>query len=829
MHTSFIGLDNLETINSYQTKQLICKGCENNCVVTRFTFPNKSIFYSGNKCEKHFHNKGAVSEKGFSLYEYKLQLLFDRNTKAKGNKRLTIGIPRVLNMYENFPFWCTLFTECGFDVELSSPSTMKIFEKGLGTVMSDSICFPAKLIHGHIFELSDKVDRFFYPLVMFEKNDLHEAENAFNCPIVSSYSDVIKSAINTDRRFNKPLDAPVINFNNTKLLKRACYAYFKELGVKERIFNRAFEEAVTEQQVFKVNLKSKASEIIQNAVENNRIVVVLAGRPYHVDPLINQKTPEILTDLGVDVLTEDSIPEPIKLKLNELQIIPQWNYTNKIYNAAQWVAEQPENFQFVQFNSFGCGPDAIVVDECIDVLKERGKIHTIIRIDEITSTGSVRLRLRSLIESLKLRDNDDELLKKARKTTAIFEESDKHRLILGPYFADIYSDLIPALFACAGFRYENLPKPNKDSVQYGLKYSNNEICYPATLIVGDVIKALQSGKYDRNEVAVAITQTGGQCRASTYLSLIKKAMIAAGFEDIPVVAIGTAGKTINPQPGFSVDWKKVLPVTFNVILYCDSISKMYYSTVVREVKKGQSRELLEKYMKLASEPVAKNQIDLMLELLKKAVVEFNQIETIDKKLHRIGVVGEIYVKYNSFGHQYVVDWLIEQGVEVVVPPIVDFFVQELVNVQVNKKASLTERGFLESVYFAYLEILANRYISKYDKINSKFKHYAPFHKIRHAAESASKILNLVNQFGEGWLIPAEIATFAEEGINNVISLQPFGCIANHVVSKGVEKRIKDLFPKMNLLFLDFDDGASEVNIHNRLHFMVKSVEEYEVS
>ncbi len=819
-----LDLANLNSTTAYKTKQITCKGCENLCLVTVYTFPNGNVFHSGNKCEKVFYNKGTKNDKGFNLYDYKLKLLFNRDTSAVGKRRCSIGIPKALSIFENFPFWNTLLTNCGIEVLLSSFSTMKLFEKGLGTIMSDSICFPAKLIHGHIFDLAEKkVDRIFYPLVVFEKNSFKEAESSYNCPIVSSYSDVLRSAVNTEERFNIPFDSPVINFNDEKLLIKACYNYLKQFSVSKSLFLEAFGKAIEEQQKFKELLEQKTSEIIDIARQESRFVVVLAGRPYHIDSLINHKTPEVLADMGVDVLTEDSLPQPHKSRLDNLHVIPQWNYPNRIFNAAQWVSEQPNNFQFVQFNSFGCGPDAIVVDECIDILKAGGKIHTLIRIDEITSTGSVRLRLRSMIESIRLRNDDLETYKKKRIVTPPFEVKDRQRIIVGPYFADIYSDLLPALFANAGYKYINLPKPDKNSVQYGLKYSNNEICYPATIIVGDFIKFLKSGNYKRNEIAVAITQTGGQCRASTYLQLIKKAMIAAGFDDIPLLAIGTAGKTINPQPGFTIDWKKLLPITFSAMLYADSLAMMYYATIVREANKGDTQLILDKFIQSSFEPISNNETKKIFELLKQAVKEFNAIPIIDKNYPKIGVVGEIYVKYNSFGHHNVVNWLINQGIETVVPPIVDFFIQELVNIKVNDKAHLSETGFMTSLFLTYTEIMANRMIHKFDNINKKFRYYRPFHKIRHAAYKASKILNLVNQFGEGWLIPAEIAMFAESGINNVISLQPFGCIANHVISKGVEKRIKDIYPDMNLLFLDFDDGTSEVNILNRLHFMVKNV------
>jgi predicted CoA-substrate-specific enzyme activase len=824
--TSFKGLDNLDVAENYSTKNIECKGCENNCKITRFTFWDENNFFSGNKCENFFFNKGEDFERGENLFDYKYEQLFNRETKSNINPIKTIGIPRVLGIYESFPFWNTLFNECGLNVELSDASTMELFEKGLGTVMSDSICFPAKIVHGHIFNLAEKnIDRIFFPMVIYEQNEFEESDNSYNCPLVSSYADVIKSSINPAKNLNIPFDQPTFNFNDIELVKKACFNYLKQFGVKKTTVKRAIEKAIESQKEFKLRIKRKGAEIIERAKLSGRMLVVLAGRPYHTDALINQKTPNVLSDLGVDVITEDAVPDEEGAKLNNLQIISQWSFTNRIYKAAKWVANQEQRVQFIQVNSFGCGPDAIVIDECTEILKAKGKALTLIRVDEITSTGSVRLRLRSMVESVKMMDLSRKLPEKQRVNTPEFKNEDKERLIIGPYFAYIYSEILPSVFKLAGYKMINLPAPDTESVKYGLKYANNEICFPATIVVGDVLKALDSGEYRHDEIAVAITQTGGQCRASTYLSLIKKGMLAAGFDDIPVVSLGTAGKTINPQEGFEIKWKKILPVVFAAILFADSLSKMYHTALAREKKKGSAKSLTDRYLSELRALVEKSDEKGILAKLEKAVQDFNQLDLKEENMPAIGIVGEIYVKYSSFGHQFIVDWLIEQGVEVIIPPILDFFIQEFVNFDVNKKKNLRKASWSDVVVH-FFERKANRFIRKVEKTNSKFKFYRPFHGIREIAKKASEIVDLSAQFGEGWLIPAEIASFAEDGVHNVISLQPFGCIANHVVSKGVEKRIKDLFPDMNLLFLDFDADTSEVNVLNRLHFMVENVHSY---
>ncbi|NQU64944.1 MAG: 2-hydroxyacyl-CoA dehydratase, partial [SAR324 cluster bacterium] len=471
--STFIGLSNVAGVNNYTTRQVPCKGCENNCVITRFRFGEQRTFFSGNKCEKFFSSRGQKTEAGVNLFQYKQDLLFSRCQTRVETPLLTVGIPRVLNMFENFPFWHTLLTSCGIDVALSSPSTMKLAEKGLGTVMSDSICFPAKLVHGHIMELVEQnVDRIFYPMVILEKNEFHDANNSFNCPIVSSYPEVIDSAINPAQKYQIPFDKPVITFNDKSLLLKSCQAYLKQFGVSKVTVKKALEKALTAQQEYKTALTTKGAAVIQAATEKKRLLIVLAGRPYHVDPLINHKTPEILTRLGADVITEDALPLTDDGHFDPVQVITQWSYPNRIFKAAQWTITQPDNIQFIQLNSFGCGPDALVTDETKEILKSVGKNHTLIKIDEISSTGSVILRLRSMVESLKQKKASERQNPRQRPTTPIFGKEDKKRTILAPHFADNYSPLIPAVFKLAGYNVVTLPKPDRASVDLGLQYAN---------------------------------------------------------------------------------------------------------------------------------------------------------------------------------------------------------------------------------------------------------------------------------------------------------------------------------------------------------------------
>lgn len=816
-------LQNFSEALEYSSKLIVCKGCTNNCVVTKFMFHQTHAHYSGNKCEKIFSSKGRVEELGENLHQYKYELLFTRNLLSSLEKpQQTIGIPRILGMYANFPFWNTLFTEAGCSVVLSHESNYSLFEKGQGTIMAENICFPAKLAHGHIMQLAEQdIDRIFYPLVMYEEQEHADSHNSYNCPIVSSYSEVLDSSISLQKRNNIPIDKPVISFKNEHVLKRNCWSYFQQLGISRFTFQKAFKKALREQKNYREQYRLKGFRMLERAKIDGKPIIMLAGRPYHTDPLIHQKTSDILTELGCCVITEEIITHIDGLSLTDYLHVPQWNYPNRILKAARWVLTNTEyDVHFVQMNSFGCGPDSFICDEIKEMFEQAHASYTFIRVDEIHSAGSMRLRLRSLVETIKIKQTQEPKNVQIVRTPP-FTIRDTHKQIIGPFFTKFHTPFIAPAFELMGYKMESLPVSNNTSVEYGLQYANNEICYPATLIVGDIIQALKSGKYDVNNTVVVMSQTGGQCRASNYLALIKKAVLHAGFSNVPVISLATAEGMANEQPGFSIAWKKILKVVLAGTVFGDILSRMHYATIVREKVPGATEKLTQDYLDNAAELARKNDVAGLIDLLKHAVDEYNELAKDNCIRPQIGIVGEIYLKYNPYANMFVADWLIQEGVEVRFPDLLDFFIQEFVNMRVNSNNKTIPLKLGKKFYVSFLEKKLNSYAEQLETIAKGFKYYRPKHSIYEKAAHGSEIVDLANQFGEGWLIPAEIALFAKEGVPNVVSLQPFGCIANHIVAKGVEKKIKTLYPQTNMLFLDFDGGTSKVNVYNRLHFMVQ--------
>ena len=821
--SAFSGVENPDVGTDFSKKEIQCKGCENRCAVLKLTFANGNHFFTGNRCERHFSNNPKIKHRGKNLITDQTELLFDRNMEPKGGPILTYGIPRCLNMYENFPFWSTFLTSCGFKVVLSSPSNFKLYGKGAPTVMSENICFPAKLAHGHILDLIEKkVDRIFYPTVVYEQKEYPDAQNSFNCPVVTGYPDLLKNAINPAEKYGIPIDNPPTSFKDIPLLKKQLHLFFRQFGVNFQTVSKGVEQGLAAQKEFKKELKARAKALINKAKNEGRMLIVLAGRPYHIDPLINHGIGDFLTELGVDVISENAVPLGTGQTLDDVNVLTQWSYVNRLYEAAGWAAGK-QNVQLVQLTSFGCGPDAVSTDEIREIVQSHGKIYTLIKMDEIANLGAVKIRLRSMLEAAK--ENNAQLHRKqkdGRKANRIFMQKDRQKILIAPYFSPFYSPLLPAAFRPLGYRVDVLPPQDKTSVELGLKTINNDMCYPAILVAGDIIKAFQSGGYDPENTAVILTQTGGQCRASAYVSLIKKGLADAGLAKIPVIAI--SAEEINPQPGFVINRKELLKRLGLGVIFADPLARMYLSTVVREETPGTSMALHAKYLSKMNFGIEKADYYYLSKLLQQAVEDFNRVKIKDGPVPKIGVVGEIFVKYNFFANGNIIEWLSSQGVEVVLPAIQSFFAQRFVNESFNQKVFF-KFSPADNIKTRLLEIYANFYLFRIDRVMQKFRFYRKHFNLKDLAENTGEVVSLANQFGEGWLLTAEMIAMLNEGIGNIVCLQPFGCISNHITGRGIEKKLKEMFPYLHLLSLDMDAGVSEVNILNRLHFMVDGARE----
>ncbi len=819
-----IGFPQLQT---YQTKELYCHGCENKCLVTKYTFANSKVYHSGNKCEKIFTSK-EKNEQGDNIYAYKLERVFQNPAPEKPYFRL--GVPRVLNLFEDFPFWQAFFASLNVELVLSDLSTYSDYEKQLFQVLSENICFPAKLVHSHIRNLADKdLDTVFFPYVVYERKDDPTAANTYNCPIVSSYNTIIEQQKDLFAKENLRIDNPAFTFKDPKLLLRNLDNYIQTLSSRHPDFHpsksqirEAMQKALASQSQYEEDIRTKAEEYLAKAQSEGRSVILLAARPYHSDSLIQHKLSDVISSLGASVISDDIVRGRDDLQMSDTYMLSQWAYMNRIVKAAKWCAGQNERVNYIQITSFGCGPDAFLLDEVENIFKRYGKVCTVIKVDDINNVGSMRLRVRSLLESLALK-NHEKQTPKAFVNTKTFEEEDRRRTILAPFFTDYASPLLPQIFEVSGYKLEVLPKSDEHSAEMGLTYSNNEVCYPATLIVGDFIKALKSGKYDLSRTAVGITQTGGQCRASSYYAVIRKALVDAGFEHIPVISVAMGGNMKNNQPGFHLDLVKIFPIAIAAVLFGDCLSQLYHSTVVRCSDKSQAKKLQEDYLENAKPLVVQRDRKGLLQLLASAVRDFNALmpsEHLERK--KVGIVGEIFLKFHSFANKNVIQWLINQNIEVLPPTLLPLFTHGFVNRDTNLKNNLSTSSIPNFAMKAFYGLI-RREVKRFNQTMSHFRYFRPMEDIFELAEGVKKTIPLYAQFGEGWLLPAEIIAYAHNKADAVISLQPFGCIANHIISRGTENRIKEQFPNLNLLNLDFDSSISEVNVANRLMLLRDSI------
>lgn len=813
--SSFVGFSSLEKSGAGMHEILNCGGCENKCRIEKIRFSNARSYFTGNRCEKKISNGTQMKKKGINLIEAKYKFLFEQPMEPEGKSILSFGIPRALNMYENFPFWNNYFTACGFRVVLSSPSTTQLFEQGVHAVMSDNICFPAKLMHGHIIDLINrKVDRIFYPNVVREQKEHSSSCDSFNCPIITGYPDVVRSASNSENCHEIPLDSPAISFKNPALLEKQLFHFVKKFGVKRRTSNIAVKRALKAQNDFKNRLVEMGCDVLSRAKKGGRSIVVLTGRPYHVDPLINHNIPGLLTDYGVDVVTEDALPINTEKSLQQNGILTQWSYANRVIAAAEYIGHQ-KKMSMVQLVSFGCGLDALSSDEAKRILEKKNKYYTLIKIDEITNLGAAKIRLRSLLETE--RKGRDPVT--SYPAPSLSRKGGQGKIII-PWISPVYSPLVAPAFAACGLHAEVLDPPDRQSVELGLQYVNNDLCYPAIIIIGDIIKAFKSGKYDPQRTTIVYPQTFGQCRASNYFPLIEKALQAAGYDKALVMSMSFENGDL--KINLPIDKKAFLKKLAMDLIFADALARLYYSTTSREIVKGRAAAIHRKFLDLVAEAPA--DFDTLLILLKKAIMEFNSIETVNITIPVVGVLGEIYVKYSSFANNNVVEWFLQHGLEVRVPPLLSFFMQFFTNEAFNQKAflkrSLRDRvtSTLMSHYVCYL-------IQRVEMVMKSFRYYQESADLTELAEETTRIVSLANQAGEGWLLTAEMISMLQCGINQIVCIQPFGCLANHITGKGISRQLQKIYPQSNLLFLDMDAGCSEVNILNRLHLLVAAAKE----
>lgn len=813
--SSLISQDKLDSF-SVVPKMARCGKCANNCLLTVNIFGDGRKMITGNRCER-----GAGMEKSEeipNLYEYKFQRLFGyQPLEAERAYRGTIGIPRVLNMYENYPFWFTFFTKLGFRVELSPVSNRRIYELGMETISSDTVCYPAKLAHGHITALANQgVKHIFYPCIPREKKEISAADNCYNCPIVTGYAEVLRANLDVLGENQVKFHNPFIPYHHKKELIRRLHEEFRELGISLPEIARAVEAAWREDEKFKEDIRQKGEEVLLWLTENQRRGIVLSGRPYHLDQEVNHGIPNIITSLGMAVLTEDSIAHRGRLQ-RPLRVLDQWMYHSRLYEAADFVASQ-ENLELVQLNSFGCGPDSIASEQAQEILQHNGKIYTMLKIDEVSNLGAVRIRIRSLKAAMGGKQGrlEDPASNVVLPRPLFTKPMRRTHTILAPQMAPIHFQLVQEVARSEGYHFEVLPVVEKEDIEVGLKYVNNDSCYPSIIIVGQLIRALQSGKYDPEYTSLIMAQTGGPCRASNYVALLKKALQATGFGNIPIISLNVAG--LEKNPGFKLT-PSLLKKALQGMIYGDLLMKVLYRVRPYELVPGTANQLLANWMEKCKQSVRIGDRRIFRKNLRGIVQDFENIPFKGQQKPRVGLVGEILVKYHPAANNEMAEFIEKEGAEIVIPGMMEFFLycgygREFENRYLGGTQLQRLGG---SLFVKYVEDYRND-MREALKDSRRFK--AP-PTIYEMADSVKSILSLGNHTGEGWLLTAEMVELLEEGANNIICMQPFACLPNHITGKGMIKPLKEIYPQTNIVTVDYDPGASEVNQINRIKLMLE--------
>ena len=807
---------------TFDTKMARCKGCTNNCLLTINRFSGGRQFITGNRCERGL-GKEKNKEHIPNLFEYKNKRLFSYEPLAPDEaKRGSVGIPRVLNMYENYPFWFTFFNELGYRVELSPASSRKIYELGIESIPSESECYPAKLAHGHISWLIKQGLKFiFYPCVPYERQEIDGANNHYNCPIVTSYAENIKNNVEELKDNNINFMNMFLSFTNKETVSKRLVEEFVKMDIPASEIKKAVDLAWTELNNCREDIKRKGEETLKYMEETGRHGIVLAGRPYHVDPEINHGIPELINSYGIAVLSEDSVSHLGKVD-RPLIVMDQWMYHSRLYAAANFVKTQP-NLDMIQLNSFGCGLDAVTTDCVNDILSGSGKIYTVLKIDEVNNLGAARIRIRSLISALKVRDKNHythEIVSSAYKRVEFTKEMRENYTILCPQMSPIHFNLLqPALNSC-GYNFEILQNTGKSSVDIGLKYVNNDACYPSLIVVGQIMEALLSGKYDLSKTAIVITQTGGGCRATNYIGFIRRALEKAGLPNIPVLSLSASG--IEKNPGFSYTLP-MLKKAMQAVVYGDLFMNVVYRTRPYEQVAGSTDALHEKWEKKCIESLkGKASMKEFNKNCRDIVADFDKLPITDVKKPRVGIVGEILVKFLPAANNYLVELLESEGAEAVMPDLMGFLLYCAKNSEFKyeylgfkKKTMITSK-----VAIAFLEEF--RKASK--KALAESTHFDPPSTIDELANMAAPIVSLGNQTGEGWFLTGEMLELIHSGANNIVCCQPFACLPNHIVGKGVIKELRAAYPDANIIAVDYDPGASEVNQLNRIKLMLSTAQ-----
>ncbi|MDO4182018.1 MAG: acyl-CoA dehydratase activase [Coriobacteriia bacterium] len=839
--STFIGLDALDDFSYEQETNLVCPWCANGCNRTRIVFNNGSQFVIGNRCPKgevvgdpqdaavrsQIQQVREAQESVPNLFDERERLLFQKweHEQVLPPNGQVIGLPRVLFYWDSAPFWRVLWESLGFTVRFSRPSNRKLYERGLPAVASDTVCFPAKLVHGHMRDLVDKqVDRIFMPVITTVPTENTESTSVSMCAVVKGYAMVIRNSDNPERHFDVVYDDPLFHWYTEADRQRQLADYFRtNFGISAQHVNEALRLADAAQRTFRETLERRGGEIMRDCRKKGTYAVVLASRPYQNDALVNHDLPQFFTERGIPVLTADSVPGATGVDLSKSLIDVVNNFHARMLSTAM-VAAGSENLEYVQIVSFGCGHDAYLSDEIIRLMREiSGKTPLVLKVDESDIQGPLRIRVRSFIETVNMHRAKHEALKVHELTDPYpvkFTKQDKAtKTVLVPNTSHAFSMLLAAAFKGQGLNAVSIGVGHEQAIRLGKKYVHNDICFPCQIVIGELLAELESGAYDLDNVAVAQGKYIGDCRLTHYASLTRKALDDAGYAQVPIVTNDDVDYH-NIHPGFKMNLLTAIRIAYGLPMI-DALEELLRKMRPYELVPGSANEAFDQALKLTVDGMAAHGIRGAKRGFAKGIALMKGVRY-DRSTPRpkVLIVGEYLLNFHPGANHEIEDYLERNGFEIIEARMTDVIRKSYFYKDAQNKEYNLDKPFSEKTLFSIENNVFELAHNTADKIASAHPLYRPATRMPELVQASDPIIHHTFDAGEGVLIPGEILHHAAHGCRNFVILQPFGCLPNHVVGRGISKRLKELYPEAQILPLDYDPDVSFANVENRLQMLI---------
>ncbi len=844
--SSFIGLDAVESFTYSKSPGVICPFCSNSCSRTVIEFSHGGSYITGNRCEKgqilgeiknpKIREKLQETRKKQNsvpdMFKLHNEILYKKENYPllTEKRKITIGIPVTLEFWNSLPFWKAVFLSLGFNVVLSGKSSYDIFEKGLKYVPSDTVCFPAKLLHGHVEELAEKkVDRIFNPLMIRIPKENSSACGNHTCVMLQGYPMVVEKSNEIYKRCGIKFDHPIFHWYNEKLKSKQVSDWlFETFSIERKTALKALDAGNLALKNFKSLMESEGQKIIKSLEGTDKFAVILAGRPYHSDLLVNHNLSNYFTSQGIPVLSLDSLEAVYKENVDNVRMETTITFHTRMAAAAIAAANHP-NLEIVQIVSFGCGHDAVISDEMVRELKNRSdKELLVLKLDEGESAGPLNIRVKSFIETVTARRKQKLFATsdtKKEKKILYTKKDRKKKTILAPNLSPAFTELLSAIINKSGIKMEPLPLAGERAVELGKKYVHNDICYPAQVNIGEMLAILEKGEYEPSCVALGLAKNCEACRAGQYAALARKALDDAGYPEVPVVTTGLDTKKLHP--GFKLSVYHQLQSLWGITII-DACEMMLRRIRPYEKVKGSADAVFERNLKKLCGGISLNTRKLM-RLLSEAIEDFNKVEiTQMPRKPRVGIVGEILMNYHPSANCYIEKYLEENGLEVVQPAMHDFFRKTAV---IEKE--LGKRKMTPFWFFHYIIHTATDYVYEHvhkkiwNKISKEFRFKTDHENIYRIVENIEPFIDRTYVGAEGWKLPGEIMSMIQEGVKSFVILQPFGCLPNHITGRGMIKTVKQIYPDVQIIAIDYDPDTSLGNVENRLQMLILNAKELE--